>query len=96
MINCHIIDGVALTKFLFWIKKVNKKQITELDAQKKLRNLEKNHKITFIQALILLLEVVPMQLLFTIEQQRKVRKRYLKMKFFYVIPVVNINMEQLT
>ncbi len=41
MINCHIIDGVALTKFLFWIKKVNKKQITELDAQKKLEKFRK-------------------------------------------------------
>jgi len=27
MINAHIFDGAALTKFLYWIKKVNKKQI---------------------------------------------------------------------
>ena len=27
MINAHIIDGVALTKFLFWIKEKNKKNI---------------------------------------------------------------------
>jgi Xaa-Pro aminopeptidase len=33
MINSHIIDGVALTKFIYWIKKVNKKKITEVDAQ---------------------------------------------------------------
>ena len=26
MINAHILDGVALTKFLFWIKKINKKK----------------------------------------------------------------------
>ena len=26
MINSHILDGVALTKFLYWIKKVNKKR----------------------------------------------------------------------
>ncbi len=26
MINSHIYDGVALTKFLFWIKKINKKK----------------------------------------------------------------------
>ena len=25
MINAHIHDGVALTKFLYWIKEVNKK-----------------------------------------------------------------------
>jgi len=27
MINAHISDGVALTKFLFWIKKINKKKL---------------------------------------------------------------------
>ena len=41
MINSHIYDGVALTKFLFWIKKVNKKQITEFDAQNKLEGFRK-------------------------------------------------------
>ena len=36
MIESHIIDGVALTKFLYWMKVDNKKKITEFDAQKKL------------------------------------------------------------
>ena len=27
MINAHILDGVALTKFLYWIKKINKKKL---------------------------------------------------------------------
>ena len=44
MINSHILDGVALTKFLYWIKKVNKKKITELDAQNKLENFRKKSK----------------------------------------------------
>ena len=26
MIDAHILDGVALTKFLYWIKKINKKK----------------------------------------------------------------------
>ena len=34
MINTHILDGVALTKFIFWIKKINKKKITEIEAAK--------------------------------------------------------------
>ena len=34
MIKSHIFDGVALTKFLYWIKVVKKKKITEYDAQK--------------------------------------------------------------
>ena len=27
MINAHILDGVALTKFIYWIKKINKKKL---------------------------------------------------------------------
>ena len=41
MTNAHISDGVALTKFLFWIKKINKKKITEVEAAKKLENFRK-------------------------------------------------------
>jgi Xaa-Pro aminopeptidase len=41
MISSHIIDGVALTKFIYWIKKVNKKRITEVDAQIKLEKFRK-------------------------------------------------------
>ncbi len=44
MINTHILDGVALTKFIYWIKKINKKKISELEAAKKLENFRKKHK----------------------------------------------------
>ncbi len=44
MINAHILDGVALTKFLYWIKKINKKKITEVEAAKKLENFRKLNK----------------------------------------------------
>ncbi len=44
MTNAHISDGVALTKFLFWIKKINKKKITEVEATKKLENFRKLNK----------------------------------------------------
>ncbi len=44
MINSHIEDGVALTKFIFWIKFKNKKKITEIDAEKKLEKFRKNSK----------------------------------------------------
>ena len=46
MINAHIEDGAALTKFIFWIKNINKKKITEIDAKNKLakfRKLNKNY-----------------------------------------------------
>ncbi|WP_435095950.1 M24 family metallopeptidase [Candidatus Pelagibacter bacterium nBUS_27] len=41
MIKSHVIDGVALTKFIYWIKKINKKKITEVDAQIKLEKFRK-------------------------------------------------------
>ena len=44
MINCHVSDGVALTKFLYWIKKINKKKINEFQAQTKLENFRKKNK----------------------------------------------------
>ncbi len=44
MIDCHIFDGVALTKFLYWIKILNKKRITEVDAQNKLEIFRKKNK----------------------------------------------------
>ena len=48
MIDCHVLDGAALTKFLYWIKEVNKKEITEFDAQNKLESFRKlNNKYLF-------------------------------------------------
>jgi len=44
MINTHIEDGVALTKFIFWIKNINKKKITEIDAKNKLEKFRKLNK----------------------------------------------------
>ncbi len=44
MLNAHIFDGVALTKFIYWIKNINKKTITEFDAQNKLENFRKRNK----------------------------------------------------
>ena len=48
MINTHIIDGVALTKFIFWIKNKKKLDMTEVDAQNKLEKFRKmNSKYLF-------------------------------------------------
>ncbi len=41
MIDSHIIDGVALTRFLYWMKVKNKKKITEFQAQNKLEKFRK-------------------------------------------------------
>jgi len=48
MIKSHVTDGAALTKFIYWIKKVNKKKITEVDAQIKLEKFrKKNNKYLY-------------------------------------------------
>ena len=44
MKKTHILDGAALTKFIYWIKNVNKKQITEVDAQNKLEKFRSMNK----------------------------------------------------
>ena len=44
MINCHILDGIALTKFLYWMKKKNRKFFTEFQAQNKLESFRKMNK----------------------------------------------------
>ncbi len=43
MINAHLIDGVALTKFIFWLKQKKKLNITEVDAQNKLEYFRKQN-----------------------------------------------------
>ena len=40
-INAHIEDGLALTKFIYWIKNVNTKKITEIEAKNKLQKFRK-------------------------------------------------------
>ena len=43
--KAHIDDGVALTKYIFWVKKnFNKKKITEISASNKLLELRKRNK----------------------------------------------------
>ena len=44
MKKAHISDGVALTKFIYWIKNINKKKITEVEAQNKLEKFRKMNK----------------------------------------------------
>jgi Xaa-Pro aminopeptidase len=44
MKKAHILDGVALTKFIYWIKNTNKKEITEVDAQNKLEKFRRMNR----------------------------------------------------
>ena len=43
--KAHIFDGIALTKYIFWLKKnFDKKKITEISASQKLFNFRKKNK----------------------------------------------------
>ncbi|MDA7478968.1 aminopeptidase P family protein [Candidatus Pelagibacter ubique] len=44
MIEAHKKDGLALTRFIYWIKNINKKKITEVYAQNKLEKFRKLNK----------------------------------------------------
>ncbi len=44
MVNAHIEDGVALTKFLYWIKNFKMNNLTEKKIERKLENFRKSRK----------------------------------------------------
>jgi len=44
MKNAHFKDGLALTKFIFWMKKNYNNKLTEISAQTKLENFRKKNK----------------------------------------------------
>jgi len=43
MVKTHIYDGVALTKFIYWLKNNKKFNFTEIDAEKKLEKFRKQN-----------------------------------------------------
>ena len=75
MVNSHIIDGVALTKFIYWIKNINKKKITEVYAQNKLEYFRKKNKNIYILALIQLQVPQVMVQSFITELQKIIQKK---------------------
>ena len=42
--KAHIYDGIALTKFLYWMKNKKTNNVSELSAEKKLENFRKKNK----------------------------------------------------
>ena len=44
MVDAHIKDGVAVTKFLYWIKNSNIKNLDEIKVEKKLESFRKQNK----------------------------------------------------
>ena len=44
MVNAHVEDGIALTKFLYWIKHCQISKLTETKIEKKLESFRKRSK----------------------------------------------------
>jgi Xaa-Pro aminopeptidase len=92
MINSHVIDGVALTKFIYWIKKVNKKKITEVDAQIKLEKFRKKNNRYLYPSFETIAGAGKNGAIVHYRAKKVVVEQLEKMIFFYVTPVVSINM----
>ena len=93
MIKSHIIDGVALTKFLYWIKKINKRNLTEYQVQKKLEFFRKLNSKYLFPSFNTIAGSGSNGAIVHYRAPKKKVKGLIKMIFFYVTLEVNINME---
>ena len=92
MISSHVIDGVALTKFIYWIKKVNKKKITEVDAQIKLEKFRKKSNKYLYPSFETIAGAGKNGAIVHYRAKKDSCRTIKKMIFFYVTLVVSINM----
>ena len=69
--KAHVQDGVALTRYLFWLKKnLGKKTITEISASQKLLSFRKKIEILKLLVSQQFLELDLMELSYIIKQRR--------------------------
>ena len=61
---------VQLNKFIYWIKNINKKKITEVDAQNKLEKFRKKNKDYLFPSFDTIAGAGQMEQLFIIEQKK--------------------------
>ena len=94
IINSHIFDGVAVTKFLYWIKKC-KKSITELAAEKKLEYFRKKNQNYLYPSFNTISATGSHGAIIHYRATKKSNKLIKKKIFSYVTQEVNINMGQL-
>ena len=92
MIQSHIYDGVALTKFIYWMKKINKKEITEFEATKKLERFRKNNQNYLYPSFNTIAGSGGNGAIVHYRATKENSKKLEEMKFFCVTLVVNINM----
>ena len=94
MRDAHLKGGVALTKFIYWIKKINKNKITELDAQKKLETFRKQNKDYLFPSFNTIAGTGSNGAIVHYKATKKLTNKLIKNIYFYVTLVANISMEQ--
>ena len=90
-IKTHIFDGVAVIKFLYWIKNY-KKKLYELDAEKKLNFFRKKNKNYLFPSFNTISASGPNGAIIHYRANKSSNRIIKKMIFFYVTLVVNTNM----
>ena len=96
MIEAHKKDGLALTKFIYWIKNKNKNKITEVDAQNKLEKFRKLNKDYLFPSFHTIAGTGSNGAIVHYRATKKITKVIKKKIYFYVTLEVSINTEQLT
>ena len=82
--KAHIKDGVAVTRFIYWLKHhIGKERLTEMSVQDKLEEFRKEQEAILSQALLRSLLMGRMRLCVTILQQRKVIRYWKTMAFIW-------------
>ncbi len=95
-IKAHVTDGVALTKFIYWLKNINKNQINEVQAQNKLEKFRKMSKDYLYPSFDTIAGSGKNGAIVHYRAKEKSCRIIKKMISSYVTLVVNINMGQLT
>ena len=86
---------LLLTKFIYWIKNVNKKKINEVQAQNKLEKFRKMNKNYLYPSFDTIAGSGKNGAIVHYRAKKENCRIIEKKIFFYVTLVVNINMEQL-
>ena len=92
-IKSHILDGAALTKFIYWIKNnINKFKISEISAQQKLEKFRKKNKNYLFPSFNTISGSGPNGAIVHYKANNKTNRLIKKMIFIYVTQEDNIIM----
>ena len=95
MINSHIEDGIALTKFLYWVKNHKLNKLSEKKIENKLENFRKKMKNYLYPSFDTIAGSGPNGAIIHYRSDRYSNRIIKKMIYYLLIPEDNINGELL-